>query len=89
MCVSNPADIFKPHKWFKAPKVEIPQIVLPETTKAPETPPIAPLKVPKIAKSTGTTDIRSFSQNLSPTLTDILGLSIPKMPPGLKIPGVN
>jgi hypothetical protein len=87
MCVSNPVDIFKPHKWFKAPKIDIPQIVMPDAP--PAAPPVAPLKVPKIAKSTGTTDIRSFSQNLSPTLTDILGLSIPKMPPGLKIPGVN
>lgn len=77
--------LVKPHKWFDTPKVTLPTIELPKQRVQAPLPVVKPPKKPKIPGQTG--DISSFSSNLTPTIRAILGLSVPKVSPGLLIPG--
>lgn len=77
--------LVKPHKWFSTPKVTLPTIELPQQKVQAPLPVVQPPKKPKIPGRTG--DISSFSSNLTPTIRAILGLSVPKVSPGLLIPG--
>lgn len=73
---------------FSAPKVSLPQITMPTVTSPQALPVIKPPAKPKVPTG-ASRDIGQFSQNLTPTLQAILGLSVPKVSPGMMIPGVN
>ena len=73
---------------FSSPKVSLPQIQTPTSLTPRALPVIKPPAKPKVPQG-GQQDIGQFSKNLSPTLQSILGLSVPKVSPGMLIPGVN
>lgn len=73
---------------FSSPKVSLPQVTMPTITTPQALPTIKAPAKPKVP-SGAQQDIGQFSKNLSPTLQSILGLSVPRVSPGMLIPGVN
>lgn len=74
---------------FSAPKVTLPTIPTAATKVAEPLPLLEPADGSKAARKKGRMDVGSFSTNLTPSIQAILGLSIPKVSPGLMIPGGN
>lgn len=71
---------------FKAPKVTLPTIVMPE---APRAAPELPRLVAPKKRSDPRSDISAFRGGSAPTLSSLLGLGVAPVSPGLMIPGGN